>query len=688
MVRRWMGWLWVGLALLAPTLVQAAAVSSANVEARWLAEYASIQPGRAFRLGLRLDHAEHWHTYWKNPGDSGLGTTVDWSLPEGFRAEEIEYAAPQWIPSQGLVTFGHEGTVTHFFTIHPPADLPVGATVRLGGEVSWLECYEACLPGGGELFIELPVTETPGKANEELREAEAHLPWTPENWQASGRVEEDHLTITVQAPGTSGLPVDGMHFFPEAEGLVDLAAGIDVLPAEGGYKIRARLNAARASTPEVVDGVLVAAAPWPGSPGRLAAQIRAPLGADAAPGAGGAGGPGMGLASAMLAAFLGGIILNLMPCVFPVLSLKILGFVNLAGEDPAKVWRHGLLFAAGVLVSFWAVAGILLAVKAAVPAAGWGFQLKEPAVVISMCLLFFLLALNLFGVFEIGTSLTAIGSGATSAAGAWGSFLSGVLATVVATPCTGPFMGAAIGVALTQPPGWALAIFTFLGLGMAFPYLLLSRFPAWLKAIPRPGPWMESLKQFLGFLLMAFAMWLVWILNGLRGPEGLSRLLAGLLVVGFAAWVYGRWGSMGRRKPVRVAAIALALACLVGGADIALSRAPESPWQPYSPELVAALRDSSKPVFVDFTADWCVTCQANKKVALNTDRVQRAFRQHKVELVQANWTRQEERITRAMAEFGRSGVPLYLLYSPGGDAPRILPELLTPDIVIRALEEM
>jgi thiol:disulfide interchange protein DsbD len=481
-----------------------------------------------------------------------------------------------------------------------------------------------------------------------------------------------------------------VRFFPEADGVFDYADGLPVKQEENRFTVSAKISPASVGVPDKgIRGLLVAEKGWDGKGQRQGVEIDAPFGGEAAPTDAAGSGPSIALGKAILIALLGGIILNLMPCVFPVISLKILGFVNLAGENPRTVWRHGLLFAAGVMVSFWALAGLLLAVKAANPSLGWAFQFTNPFFVISMCILFLLMGLSLFGVFEIGTTLTSAGSGVQDSHSPMGTFLSGVLATVVATPCVGPFMGVAIGFAMSQPAAVAFIIFTSLGFGMALPYLLLSRFPAWLKAIPRPGPWMESLKQFMGFLLLGFALFLVWVVTDMRGLEGLGRLLPGLLIVGVAAWVYGRWGAISRTTSTRIRSTVIAVVLLVSGGAYAMCPPKSVEWLDYSPELVEQLRSEGKPVFIDFTAAWCVSCQANKKLVLNTKKIQSAFTQNKVSLIKADWTAQQEPITSVLASYGRNGVPLYVLYGNGADAPpQILPELLTKRIVIDALKEL
>jgi len=381
-----------------------------------------------------------------------------------------------------------------------------------------------------------------------------------------------------------------------------------------------------------------------------------------------------------------------------VISLKIMGFVKQAGENPKVVWHHGLVFAAGVLVSFWLLAGILLALRAGGAGIGWGFQLQSPVVLTLLSLLFFGLSLNLFGVFELGLSLTSAGGSMAQKHGWAGSFFSGFLATVIATPCTAPFMGVALGYALTQPPVISMAVFTSLALGMAFPYLLLSRFPVLLKKLPRPGPWMESMKQMMGFLLLATVLWLFWVLTALVDASSLVWLLAGFFLLGLAGWIFGRWDTYARAANVRWFARVAALILAVSGAGLPLNQldqaaAARSPvdqgWEPFSPALLAEKRAAGQPVFIDFTAKWCLTCQANKLTVLKTAEVEEAFRSKNVALLVADWTDKNEMIAAELARHGRQSVPLYLLYPADPAAePVMLPELLTRKIVFDALQHL
>jgi thiol:disulfide interchange protein DsbD len=684
------GLMWTA-AVWAASSASARTVVSDHVRAEWIPESTHLQPGVPLVLGLKLAHAPQWHTYWINPGESGLPTTVEWDLPEGFAAGELQWPTPEWMSLMGMVSFGYGGEIMALVEITPSATLPPNGEVELRGELMWLECADSCIPGGGPFSFSLPVRNEPASPDAAVQaqftRARATLPDDGTGWNATMTADSPNtVSLSITPPPTATPPGDigEVRFFPAREGLFDLTVGLPVTWEDGTFRIRGTLLPEPITRPDSIRGVLAASTGWAGGAEPAATWIEAV--ADTASAAA-TPLPHSLWVIAMLA-FAGGILLNAMPCVFPVISLKILGFVNLAGSDPRKIWRHGLLFAAGVLVSFWALAAALLAIKASVPSIGWGYQLSQPGFVVGMTALFFLLSLNLFGVFELGSSLTGLGAHA-GGSGPLGTFLSGVLATLVATPCTGPFMGTAVGVAMTQPAHVGMAIFTALGAGMATPYLLLSRFPQWLNRLPKPGPWMETLKQFMGFLLMGFVLYLVWLFADLRGQAGLSRILAGLLLVALGAWTYGRWGALARPTPTRIRAAITAALLLAAGIAYAAIAPPEDVWVEYTPKRIEQLKASGKPFFIDFTASWCVTCQANKKAVLNTQSIQDAFQQHDVTLVRADWTQQQEPITSALAAFGRRGVPLYVLY-PGGlnNNPILLPELLLKSTVLDALQSI
>jgi thiol:disulfide interchange protein DsbD len=539
-------------------------------------------------VAVRLTMADGWHTYYKDPGDSGLATRIAWTVPEGIAPGPIEWPPYEKIVVGGLVNNGYTGTAVLLVKMDAASALPE-KPITLRARVDWLECEETCIPGRADLALTLPVAK--------------------------------------------GAPLPNL-------------------------KWKDAMDRARAALP----------------------RPEVPL----------APAPSTGIGAALLLAFLGGLLLNLMPCVLPVLSIKILSLVRQAAEGGKSAVRNGLAFGAGVVASFWILAGTLLALRAGGERLGWGFQLQSPFVVGALGLLFFLLGLNMLGVYEIETPSAA---GAATGRGLPGAFLSGALATAVATPCTAPFMGTALGAALTLPPAGALGVFTSLGVGMAFPYMILSARPDLLKFVPRPGPWMETLKHILGFVLLATIIWLGWVLEKLAGGAGLLRFVAALWIGGLAAWTLGRWGRFGRPRPARVTA-GIAAVFLVAGALAALPRrttpterpAGDSPWRVYSPELVRSLHDQAKPYFIDFTAAWCLSCQINERTVLGNSRVLSAFQEGGVTLVKADWTQRDAAITRALHSYGRDGVPLYVLERPGRP-PRLLPALLTPEIVLNSLQE-
>jgi thiol:disulfide interchange protein len=410
----------------------------------------------------------------------------------------------------------------------------------------------------------------------------------------------------------------------------------------------------------------------------------------------------LGLWLALLLAYAGGMVLNLMPCVLPVLSLKVLSFVRHAGAEGGGAWRQGLAFSAGVLGCFWLLAGVLLALRAAGNQVGWGFQLQSPAFVAFLAVLFLVLGLNLLGVFEIGESLTRAGNLAPAGTGLWSSFFGGALATIVATPCTAPFMGSALGWGLSQPVLVSLLVFTALALGMASPYLVLAANPRWLRFVPRPGRWMEGFKQIMGFFLLSTVVFLLWLFGQHTGVTGESRLLWGLLVLAVAAWCYGRGTAPETTSRVRVVALSAALALGVGGGLLAwtasqvvvsdrggpqATKLGDLTWEEWSPERLAKLRAEERPVFVDFTAAWCLSCQVNERVALADRAVITRLRDAGVALLRADWTKRDGRIAQALAEHGREGVPLYVIYGKGQTEPLVLPELITSAIVLRALDQ-
>lgn len=723
-VRRCGGWLL--LAALATLRGTAAPVQSNHVESELVAETLSIQPGQPFTVGLRLTMEEHWHTYWLNPGDSGMATTIKWTLPDGFTAGPIQWPRPIRIPTPPLMTYGYEGEVLLLTEITPPADVAPDTKVTLRARGDWLVCRDLCLPGGADHALELPVSAAKPRPDVThaflFAQARRSLPAADANsWRASFAVADKELVLRVTPPaGTQVNPADA-YFFSTAEMIVEPAAPQHATLENDALVLRLPRAEGATGVPAKLEGVLTAAGGFPpqlpdravlvsAQPADGAAAASATAAANSGANSAGAAAAGAGAASATTLgfaigfAFLGGLILNLMPCVFPVLSIKIVSFVQQAGGDRSRMLRHGLVFAAGVLVSFWALASMLLALRAAGAQVGWGFQFQSPAVVMAVGAVVFVMALVLLGVCEVGGSLIGLAA-RTGGEGYAGSFGTGVLATVVATPCTAPFMGTALAFALAQPAGVSLAVFSALGLGMALPYVLLSAFPAGLRLLPKPGAWMETFKQAMAFPLLATVVWLIWVLAIQIGPDGVLRFLVALLLLGLGAWVLGRWATPVRSTATR----SVSRACALGFAALAVwlgvqasalqpaaaaataterSGAAGVAWEAYTPQRFEELRAAGKPVFIDFTAAWCITCKANEFVAFRSADVGRRFAELGITALKADWTARSPDVTQALARYGRNSVPLYVLYGAGRDAePRILPQLLNPALVIDALEQ-
>ena len=681
------------LALLAVLLlaapVAAAPVRTPHVEAELVAERTALAPGKPLTVALRLKMIPEWHTYWRNPGDSGEPTTLAWRLPPGFAAGEIEWPYPRRLPAGPLLNYGYEGEVLLLSRITPPRDLRPGTPITLTAQATWLVCSrEHCIPEGGELSLALPVAANAGEDPrwaKPIAAARAALPVPPPTlsaWTLAARGGPGGVTLDLSPPAAARLRE--LAFFPFEPGKIEPAAPQALARTDSGYRLA--LAAATQPVGEFtrLSGVLVSPDGFGSATAARAVTIDVPIHGAVTPAQAGVAAPpaaDLGLALALVFAFAGGLILNLMPCVLPVLSIKVLGFPG-QHADARTRRRHGLVYAAGVLVSFWLLAAALLGLRALGNELGWGFQLQSPVAVAALALFFFALALNLSGVYEIGVLLPErfVAWRARRPALDW--FGSGVLAVLVASPCTAPLMGAALGYAVVESRAHAFAVFTALGLGMALPYVLLAWFPAWLKRVPKPGPWMVRLKQALAFPLYGTVVWLVWVLGQQAGLDAVAWLLAALVVLAAAGWLAGLPRARLAAVAVAILAVAIALPATRSGAPLA---ARDPGWQPFSAERVAALAAAGKPVFVDFTAAWCVTCQVNKRLVLGRDDMLAAFRARGVELVRADWTRRDDEITRALAALGRNGVPVYVLYKPGRP-PVLLPEVLTRERVLAALD--
>ena len=656
----------VGLAWLsAPRF--AAAVAAPHVDVTLVAESASIEAGRDVAVGLRFAPERGWHVYWRNPGDSGEAPRLVWHLPPGFTASELAWPMPERIPVGPLANFGYDGVTLLPATISVPDELP--STVDLRADARWLVCNEdSCIPGSAPLSLSLPVepTSRPSPDAPLFRATRERLPRPiSAGWRFS--VSRDAETVTLVGNGMI-VPVDQPTlFFPFSREVIEHAAPQTVTRTSDGFRL-ALQRAPAGTAPTAVDGVLrIGDRAYTISAGfESASDVRI---------------------EALVFAFLGGLLLNLMPCVFPVLAIKAFALLELAAEG-RRARGYGLAYTAGILVSFWMLGGALLVVRAGGAPLGWGFQLQNPVVVAALAALFFWMALMLLDVTTAGGSLMGVGNRLAASGGYRGAFFTGVLATVVATPCSAPFMGTALGYALVQPPAVALGVFTALGVGLAFPYLAMTLVPWLATRLPRPGAWMDTLKQLLAFPLLATVAWLTWVASVQSGPGAVAAILAMLVWLGFAAWAGRRWsGRWGR-----LAAASAVIAAIIAGASTHRADVPvttTSGWEPYSTARLRALLDEGRPVFVDFTAAWCVTCQVNERLVLGRPAVREKMRALGVVPVRADWTTPDPDVTRALQQFGRDGVPLYVLYSGReDDPPRILPQLLTTEIVITELEDL
>jgi thiol:disulfide interchange protein DsbD len=672
------------------------------VAARLVPEARSIVPGGTLWVDLHLDIAPGWHIYWRNPGDSGLPTEIAWDLPAGFSAGEIAWPAPERFVLGTIGNYGYKGSVDLLVPIAAPADLEPGGAVHLAANVTWLVCSEICIPGEAKLALDLPIgaTALPGDpaAAALFAAVRDRLPQTA-TFKPRFRASARHLRLFVPTAALTGIDRPTAAFFPLDGNVVDAAAEPkEERGADGLALVLARVSGSTATLPATLGGVLVLR----GADGTERAYSISASRAAPREGIGPLDGePGVGWWGALMLAALGGIALNLMPCVFPILSLKLLGLAGSAHRE--EQWQHGIAYAAGVILSFALLGGVLLVLRASGAAIGWGFQLQSPVVVGLLAYLLFAMGLSLSGVAEFGAGLTGAGSRFAGGAGLAGAFATGILATIVATPCSAPFMGAALGVALIAPAPVALAIFVALGGGLALPFVLATAIPGIARRLPRPGPWMEWFKQLLAFPLYGTVAWLIWVLIQEVGPVGALSALLGLVVVGFAVWIYGRTraiGPAGRRlgagfaltgtlaaltlaaMPATPGQVAEVVAEVTGGA--AAAEPDNLGYQPFSSARLDRLVAEHQPVFVNLTAAWCITCLVNEHTTLDSQAVRRAFAERGIVALKGDWTRQNPEITTFLQEFGRSGVPLYLFYDKAG-TPTILPQILTEASVLAAL---
>lgn len=687
------------LALFAVGIAGAEQVYIAHTKADLVSDHKSVQPGKSVPVALHLVTDPEWHVYWKNPGDSGLAPTIKWQLPEGFIAGEIQWPVPHRIVLGPLTTFGYEGEVFLISTIHVPEGLTEGQNVEIKARADWLTCKVECIPGRADFTLTLPVKAAEPELDPAISSKffNTFITWPvqSEGWDIKVDNRPKELVLTVTSVSDQR-PIKDLFFYPDREDMILHAEPQVLKPVQNGVELTVPKSNLYPKNVESLKGILVRSDGWKPSGDHPSMIVSASLAAPLAVAPAVAPQVSLTVFAACMFAFLGGLILNLMPCVLPVLSLKILGLVKHV-SDRRLMLMHGFLFTAGVLVSFWILAAALIVLQKAGQGIGWGFQFQSPAFVVFIAALLLVIALNLFGLFEVAAVFS--GEGRSGRRGYAASFWGGVLATVVASPCTAPFMGAALGFALSQPPSIAILVFTFLGLGMAFPYLFLSAFPQFLKWVPKPGIWMTHMKTVLGFLLLASVVWLVWVLGVQKGVTGICLFLSGALFVGLGCWFVGliqqeqpSWGIKLMMIAVYVAGAGLMIAAtLTPSQALVASSAQISEqgivWKNFTPELVRDLRAQNKPVFIDFTAAWCLSCQVNDRLVFHHHNVEAVFKELNIEAVKADWTNKDPAITEALSGYGKSSIPLYVFYPAGSETPVILPELVTPGLVIELLRK-
>jgi thiol:disulfide interchange protein len=669
------------LVLLAPILptcaAESAPVVAGHTTASLVTDADAWAPGKPFRLALRLRIAPGWHTYWKNPGAAGVPPQLDLTLPAGAHASAIEWPAPQRLPEGPLMAYGYTGDLLLPLTVTPPESGSTGSPLAIHATAQWLVCAQICVPEQADLALTVP-SGTPAPSAEARLFARAATR-LPEPSPFSAQVAPDG-TLSVTGKGLSTATVADASFFPDTAGALDDAAAQPVTVQPG--LVRLALKPGQAFRPrQALSGVLALRDPHGEESFLQLAAAPGPLPPPDAP----------PIERVLLFAFIGGLILNLMPCVFPVLAVKALALARLSGSARRVVQLHALSYTAGVVLAFVALGAALIGFRSAGEAAGWGFQFQSPVFVAAMAWLLFGVGLNLSGVFELGGGFLGGGEKLAGRGGHIGSFFTGLLAVVVATPCTAPFMGAAIAAAMAGSAAMTLAVFLALGLGLAAPYAAFAAIPGLTRHMPRPGPWMSVLRQALAFPIYAASVWLVWVVSTEAGPSGVLGTAAGLVLLGFAAWAAGR--AQGANREWRRIGHAAALAAGLAAVAIlpGLAAAPPAPTQeasggaePFSAARLAALRHDGRPVFVDMTASWCITCIVNERVALEPEAVRTAFATDHVALLRGDWTRQDPAITAFLRAHGHDGVPLYVFYPAGGE-PQVLPQILTPGTVLAAL---
>jgi len=672
---------------------QSIPMDTGKVTAQLVTSHDEIAPGQTFQVALKTVLDDKWHTYWRNPGDSGEPVQISWEVSESLTYKDIVWPLPSPIATGPIINYGFEGTPFFpvEFTLSERAQ--PGSVVTISADVYYLVCYDVCIPESAKLSLPLLV----GEAIADTRwigEISNAIARSPVEGSGKGSVEKRGDTALFTFSNLpQGVDLSGAYFFPFDLGLIDHSAPQTVAVGSKGLSIITQTGYAwDEGVPSAFDGVLK----FKRGGEDFGTQVTVTPGAAldigrVSQGAKASATGGLTLWGAIIGALLGGLVLNLMPCVFPVISIKALSIAKTAHGDKSAVRREGWLYTAGVIVTFMLLTAVLLAFKAGGAELGWGFQLQSPKLVAALSILLFIIGLNLLGVFEFGTSLQNTGSDLTHKEGWAGSFFTGALAVVVATPCTAPFMAGAVGYALSAPAITTIVVFLALAIGFALPFLLISYAPGLLTKLPKPGPWMIRFREFLAFPMFAASIWLVWVLGKQAGADGMLAGLLAMLAFGFGIWFFKRSSLIAKVFGVIAMLVMVALPFTITGS--ATSEATSLKTEKWSPEKVRALRAEGRPVFVDFTADWCVTCKVNERLVLKKKAAQELFEDTNTAFLVADWTNKNDEIARELASHGRSGVPLYLVYAPikpgeGNNdvSPAILPQILTQDVLRNAIE--
>lgn len=643
-----------------------------------ISESKTMNAGDELLLGLQFKLSPGWHTYWKNPGDAGEGASVTWSLPEGIKASEILWPGPETIPVEPLMTFGYEDEITLLTNISASEAAVFPAILK--AKISWYTCKDICVPQ--EANLELTIKGGDKRDTSFTNQLSTILLDLPTNLPSQHRVEALDDSYFLQMELKNDASINSAYFFPEEYGLISYSKkqiteinnnslSLQVPGSEVDLKL------------QKFAGVLLLNSQNSSQFFNVSLDLGNEQKAEAF--------SLMDLVITIVFAFIGGLILNVMPCVFPILSIKILSFVEQSEGSRKKMIQHGLSFSAGVLITFLSIAGLLLVLKSGGESIGWGYQLQSPLMVTLLIYLFVAIGITFMSNLILGGQLAQLGNFTQGYSDITGSFLTGVLAVIVASPCTAPFMGSAVGIALLQPGFSTVAIFISLGMGFAAPYLLLSFYPSLLRVLPKPGAWMETMKQFMAFPMWASALWLTWVLSGQVETDTVLMVLLGALLIALSLWLLEKnQSSEGFIKwvAVSVATLLLGSALWLAPTDYENTQDKSSSnGDSYTPELLEELLANDQPVFLNFTADWCITCKVNEAIVLNQTSIKSALKSKNIVYLKADWTRKDAAIADKLAEYGRTGVPLYLLFSPGG-VPTILPELLTEDILLSYINEI